>query len=170
MPVRSSTVGYCQEILSSHCRHLPPKTRYENTGILSYQAICFRQLRQTERPISVSPSAMRQITTFKKLPMRSPNMKKRIVCSIALLYLVLFRNNKKPPLSRRFFCIPYEDLLASCTKECGTGIGNSRITYDARIHRRCSDRKRAASGRSAALTCNRSVVRGGRVRRKNDVC
>jgi len=76
-PVNNSISGYCHNNFFLQQRLLPFKTKNENTGIKSYQAIFFRQKSQCDRPRIDWFFGRRLIKTFKKEPMEAPIINKK---------------------------------------------------------------------------------------------
>lgn len=76
MPLTPSMIGYCTEIFDLQLRHLPPNTNQLNTGTISYHFSFRPQVIQWEGAVTIdSPRGIRQMQTFRKLPMVIPNMK-----------------------------------------------------------------------------------------------
>src|ERR1700739_3406710 len=77
-PVRNSTVGYIGDIGRWQFRHFPRRRNHPKTGMLSYGLMGVPQRGQREAGETMeTPSGMRVIQTFKKLPMTMPNRKKK---------------------------------------------------------------------------------------------
>lgn len=72
-----STNGYCQEIFVLQPLHLLFKKIKEKTGINSCQFNFLLQLKQPDLPVIPLPVFNLKITTFKKLPIINPNIKKK---------------------------------------------------------------------------------------------
>src|SRR5713226_10115477 len=73
-PVSASTTGYRQEIDIAQARQRPRRSANERSGRLSYHAIGVPQRGHAERGRQrLRRSGRRAITTFRKLPMTSPN-------------------------------------------------------------------------------------------------
>ena len=75
--VAISTKGYCQEILDLQPRHLLLRIKKETIGISSCQCSFLLQLKQPERPFTPLPVFNLKITTFKKLPIMTPSIRKK---------------------------------------------------------------------------------------------
>ena len=71
-PARTSTNGYCQDILLLQLLHLPLKKKKLTTGKSSYQDSVFPQEKHWDLPCKVNPVFILKITTFKKLPIIVP--------------------------------------------------------------------------------------------------
>ena len=83
-PVINSTKGYWKEIFDLQLRHLPPKTKKLNTGILSYHLILLLQLKQCDAGHTTEILAgILYMQTFKKLPITIPKTKERIKINIS---------------------------------------------------------------------------------------
>ncbi len=77
-PVRNSMMGYIGEMGRAQVRHLPRSQSHPRIGTLSYGLIGVLQRGQREAGETMdSPSGMREIHTFRKLPMTMPKRKKK---------------------------------------------------------------------------------------------
>jgi hypothetical protein len=77
-PVANSTSGYIGEMGSPQLRHLPRRISQPKTGMLSWGLIGLRQRGQREPGETMErPSGMREMQTFRKLPMTMPKRKKK---------------------------------------------------------------------------------------------
>src|SRR6202790_5736817 len=77
-PVANSTSGYMGEMGSPQLRHLPRRSSQPKTGMLSYGLIGLRQRGEREPGETMErPSGMREMQTFRKLPMTMPKRKKK---------------------------------------------------------------------------------------------
>jgi len=78
IPAIASTIGYCHETGFLQTRHLPPKPTKLKIGIRSTVPSVAWQLSQYDLPKRVSRRTVLSITTFKKLPIAEPRIKKKI--------------------------------------------------------------------------------------------
>src|SRR5258708_34214956 len=85
-PVANSTSGYIGEMGKPQLRHLPRKISQLKTGMLSYGLIGLRQRGQREPGETMErPSGMREMQTFRKLPMTMPKRKKKSGITVSTL-------------------------------------------------------------------------------------
>ena len=71
-------MGYIGEMGRAQVRHLPRRSSQPKTGMLSYGLIGVRQRGQREPGETMErPSGMREMQTFRKLPMTMPKRKKK---------------------------------------------------------------------------------------------
>jgi hypothetical protein len=71
-------IGYIGEMGSRQFRHFPRSHSQPRTGTLSYGLIGFKQRGHREPGATMEiPSGMREMQTFRKLPMQIPNRKKK---------------------------------------------------------------------------------------------
>ena len=76
-PVRNSTIGYIGEMGRWQFRHFPRNRNQLNTGMLSYGRMGFWHRGQRDAGETTErPSGMREMHTFRKLPITMPNKKK----------------------------------------------------------------------------------------------
>lgn len=73
--VASSIKGYLREIFLLQLRHLPIRTKYEKSGILSNQEISFLHFGHLDLPPIDSPRGRRQTNTFTNDPNTKPKTK-----------------------------------------------------------------------------------------------
>src|SRR5271163_3067372 len=79
--------GYIGEIGSAQERHLPPSHSQPKIGTLSYALIGVKQRGQREPGATIeSPSGMREMHTFRKLPITIPKRKKKKMTTFALCH------------------------------------------------------------------------------------
>src|SRR5260221_8340959 len=77
-PVANSTTGYIGEMGEPQLRHLPRRISQPKRGMLSYGLIGLRQRGHREPGETMeTPSGMREMQTFRKLPMTMPKRKKK---------------------------------------------------------------------------------------------
>src|SRR5215472_15620567 len=76
-PVSSSMSGYIGEMGSLQQRHFPPSQSHPRMGTLSYGLMGVRQRGQRDPGDTMeTPSGMRVMHTFRKLPITMPSRKK----------------------------------------------------------------------------------------------
>ena len=89
-PVRSSTIKYCADIFSLQNLHLPLSRTWLINGILSNHFMLLRHLGHRDGGDTIDFClGIRQIHTFKKLPIHKPNIKTKKTINSYLRFLFL---------------------------------------------------------------------------------
>ena len=128
-PVSNSTSGYIGEIGYPHDRHFPPSHSHANTGTLSYALMGVSQRGHRDRGVTIdTPSGIRVMQTFRKLPSTIPKRKNKAMTTSSTLPQDPEPLNKpiSNPCPMNYIADCFEPGSAQVSREIGVLLRNIR--------------------------------------------